>query len=198
MHIAWIRIFGNNGSKKDVLAACDTGSTQTGVDEEIFGKLDLEGREVSCNITGVHGTRLQIIKTVDAKLGPANKASGIAGTFTVFSQRHLEVGKSVYDVTTLKAQDPYLRCVGFKSIDLKDVNVILGQNAYELICSLEYNSGGAKKPWAVWLQLGWTVSGPVPISDLRSGGFTCLAASQADVELAEGSRSVGKWSRTGH
>ena len=177
MQIALIRVFGNNGSKEDVLAACNTGSTQTWVDEEVFEKLDLEGREVSFNVTRIHGTQLQTSKTVDAKLGQANSSSSIAGTFTIFSQRNLEVGKSVNDVTTMKTQHPYLKWVSFKSIDLKVVKIILGQNAYELIRPLECRSGGANKTWAVRLPLGWTVSGPVTISDLRSGGATCHVAS---------------------
>ena len=73
---------------------------------------------------------------------------------------------------------------------MKDVKVILGENAYELIRPLEHKSGGADKPWAVRLPLGWTVGDPVLIGDLRSGSATCHVASQADVELAE---VVKKW-----
>ena len=109
MQIARIRIFGNNGSKQDVLAACDTGSTQTWLDEEIFEKLAFEGQKVSFNVTGIHGTQLQTSKTVDAKLGLANSSRSIADTFTIFSKKKLEVGKTVYDVTTMKAQYPYLK-----------------------------------------------------------------------------------------
>ena len=69
------------------------------------------------------------------------------------------------------------------------MNIILGQNAYELIRPLEYKNGGVIKPWAVKLPLGWTVSGPVPVSELRFSA-ACHIANDDDVKLAE---VVKKW-----
>ena len=42
---------------------------------------------------------------------------------------------------------------------MKDVKVILGQDAYHLIRPLEYKSGDRNEAWAVKTSLGWTVSG---------------------------------------
>ena len=99
---------------------------------------------------------------MQATIGPANCVKNKSKTLRVHSQKNLEVGKSVYNVQEMKETYPYLKCVGFKQIDLKKVPIILGQNAYELIRPLEYKNGGENKPWAVRWPLGWTISGPVP------------------------------------
>ena len=46
------------------------------------------------------------------------------------------------------------------------------------------------KPWAVKLQLGWTVSGPLPVSEIRLSGATCHVANEDGIGLAE---VVKKW-----
>ena len=80
--------------------------------------------------------------------------------------------------------------MGFKENDLKKVTIILVQNAYELIRPLEYKSGGEKKPLSVKLPLGWTVSGPLPVSEIRLSGAACHVANEDDIKLAE---VVKKW-----
>ena len=45
---------------------------------------------------------------------------------------------------------------------MKDVKVILGQDANHLIRPLEYKSGEKSQPCAVKAALGWTVSGALP------------------------------------
>ena len=89
----------------------------------------------------------------------------------------------------MKEKYPYLKCVGFKQIDLKEVAIILGQNAYELIRPVEYKNGGENKPWAIKLPLGWTVSGPVPINQLKLSA-ACHVFNDDDMKLAE---VVKKW-----
>ena len=43
LQIARVRIFGENGLFEDTLAACDTGSTQTWVDDKTLDKLNITG-----------------------------------------------------------------------------------------------------------------------------------------------------------
>ena len=57
MQIARVRIFGQDGQFEDTLAACDTGSTRTWVDEDLLDRLQLDGEPVSLNVTGIHGTQ---------------------------------------------------------------------------------------------------------------------------------------------
>ena len=51
MQIARVRIFGSEGQFEDTRAACDTGSTQTWVDDQLLKKLDLDAETVSLNVT---------------------------------------------------------------------------------------------------------------------------------------------------
>ena len=189
MQIARVRIFGSEGQFENTLAACDTGSTQTWVDDQLLKKLDLDAETVSLNVTGIHGTKTTPCQTAHAAIGPANCVESKAKLIKIHSQSSLEIGTNVYNVQEMKHKYPYLKCVNFKEIDLKKVNIILGQNAYELIRPLEYKNGGVNKPWAVKLPLGWTVSGPVPVSELRFSA-ACHIANDEDVKLAE---VVKKW-----
>ena len=189
MQIARVRIFGQDGQFEDTLACCDTGSTQTWVDESLLEKLDIKGKTISLNVTGIHGTQVTPCRAAQATIGPASCMKHKAKVLTVHSQKNLEVGKSLYNVQEMKQTYPYLKCVGFKQIDLKKVAIILGQNAYELIRPLEYKNGGENQPWAVRLPLGWTVSGPVPVSELRFSA-ACHLSNEDDMKLAE---VVKKW-----
>ena len=153
MQIARVRIFGSEGQFEDTLAACDTGSTQTWVDDQLLKKLDLDAETVSLNVTGIHGTKTTPCQTAHAAVGPANCVESKAKLIKIHSQSSLEIGTNVYNVQEMKHKYPYLKCVNFKEIDLKKVNIILGQNAYELIRPLEYKNGGVNKPWAVKLPL---------------------------------------------
>ena len=189
MQIARVRIFGDEGKFENTLAVCDTGSTQTWVDEDLLEKLELRGEPVSLNVTGIHGTQITTCRAVQATIGPANCMQDKGKLLTIHSQKNLEIGTSVYNVQEMKEKYPYLKCVGFKQIDLKKVAIILGQNAYELIRPVEYKNGGENKPWAIKLPLGWTVSGPVPINQLKLSA-ACHVANNDDMKLAE---VVKKW-----
>ena len=81
------------------------------------------------NVAGIHGTQVTPCRAAQATIGPASCMKHKAKVLTVHSQKNLEVGKSLYNVQEMKQTYPYLKCVGFKQIDLKKVAIILGQNA---------------------------------------------------------------------
>ena len=189
MQIARVRIFGDERQFEDTLAVCDTGSTQTWVDENLLEKLELRGEPVSLNVTEIHGTQITTCRAVQATIRPANCMQDKGKLLTIHSQKNLENGTSGSNVHEMKEKYPYLKCVGFRQIDLKKVAIILGQNAYELIRPVEYKNGGENKPWAIKLPLGWTVSGPVPINQLKLSA-ACHVANDDDMKLAE---VVRKW-----
>ena len=62
MQVARPIIFGQDGQFEDTLAACDTGSTQTWVDEDLLDRLQLDGETISLNVTGIHGTHARQCK----------------------------------------------------------------------------------------------------------------------------------------
>ena len=66
------RVFGGEGRFEDTLAACDTGSNQAWIDEELPNKLKFNGETISFNVTGIHGTELTTCKKVQASIGREN------------------------------------------------------------------------------------------------------------------------------
>ena len=73
MQVARVRIFGQDGQFEDTLAACDTGSTQTWIDEDLLNRLHLDGEAISLNVTGIHGTQSTSCQAVQVTIGQANK-----------------------------------------------------------------------------------------------------------------------------
>ena len=149
--IARVGILGREGQFEETLADCNTGSTQTWVDEDLLDKLELRGKPVSLNVTGVYGTQTTTCRAFQAIIVAGNCMQDRGRLLTVHSQKNLETGTSVYRVQEMLEEFPYLKCVGFKQIDLKDVMIILGQNTNELIRPFDYKNGGQNKPWAITL-----------------------------------------------
>ena len=190
MQVARVRIFGQDGQFEDTLAACDTGSTQTWVDEDLLDRLQLDGETITLKVTENHGTQSISCQAVQVTIGAFTSLKSKGKRLMVNRQKNLEIGRSMYNVHEMKQKYPYLKSVGFKKIDLKKVTINLGQNAYGLIRPLEYKSGGENKPWAVKLPLGWTVNCPLPVSEIRLSGAACHVANEDDIKLAE---VVKKW-----
>ena len=190
LQVARVRVFGAEGRFEDTLAACDSCSTQTWVDEDLMERMHITGDTVSFNVTGIHGTQRTTCTTAQVKIGPANASETNSESYAISSRKNLLVGRTVYNLTELKQKYPHLKCVPFKEIDLSKIKVILGQNAYEMINPIDYKKAGRHKPWAVRLPLGWTVSGPLPTNELKFHGATAQVACAEDVQLAD---VVKKW-----
>ena len=70
----------------------------------------------------------------------------IGDTLTFCSHPNLNVGDMKYDFKTLKQEYDYLLNLPDIEISMKDVEVILGQDAYHLIRPLEYKSAEKSQP----------------------------------------------------
>ena len=64
-----IRVHGNAGSHEDTIALCDTGSSQTWVDQELLEKLNLDGEEVTIHVAGIHAPLLFRVRKLKLYLG---------------------------------------------------------------------------------------------------------------------------------
>ena len=188
LQVAPLRIYAEDGSFVETKAVCDTASSQTWIDEDLIQPLRLEGRNTSMSMTGIHGTKSIDCLKVPVKVGPADEVSDTI-KIIASSYKDLVVGTSVYNVIELSKRYPHLLCIRLKKIDLKEVKVILGQDAYSLIRPLEYKYCGNNYPWAVKVPLGWTLSGPLPNSEKTESSFLSND-SQENQELTE---SVRKW-----
>ena len=164
LQVALLRIYAEDGSFVETKAVCDTASSQTWIDEDLIQSLRLEGRNTSMSVTGIHGTNSIDCLKVPVKIGPADEV-GYTIKVIASSYKDLVVGTSVYNVIELIKRYLHLLCIRMKKIDLNEVKVILGQDAYSLIRPLEYKYCGNDYPWAVKVPLVWTLSGPLPNSE---------------------------------
>ena len=148
----------------ETIALCDTGSTVSFMDQSLVSLLRLKGKESVMSVAGIHGLSDMKTEVVTANVGPSETKT-IGDTLTFCSHPNLNVGNKKYDFQTLKQKYDYLSDLPDIEISMKDVKVILGQDAYHLIRPLEYKSGEKSQPWAVRTALGWTVSGALPMKE---------------------------------
>ena len=63
----------------------------------------------------------------------------------------------------MKSRYPHLKNLPDRSYNLRHVQVILGQDCYDVHHPIEFQKSGHKyAPWAVRTRLGWALSGPLP------------------------------------
>ena len=153
LQVVPIRVHGNAGLHEDTMALCDTGSSQTWVDQELLEKLNLDGKEVTIHVAGIYGTSPIQSRKVEVTLGLAASNAANKCTIWVNSHKNLAVGKEEYDLRPLKRKFGYLSCIRQNTIRLAEVKVILGQDVFPLICPVAYKNGGVNTPWAVKLPL---------------------------------------------
>ena len=144
------------------MALCDTGSSQTWVDQELLEKLNLNGEEVTIHVAGIHGTAPVQSKKVEISLGPAESNAANKCTVWVNSHKNLAVGKEEeYDLRPLKRKFEYLSCIRQNTIRPAEIKLKLGQDAFSLICPVAYKNGGVNtlgSQVANGLDNEWTVA----------------------------------------
>ena len=137
LQVAPLRIYAEDGSFFETKAVCDTASSQNWIDEDLIQSLRLEGRNTSMSVTGIHGTNSIDCLKVPVKIRPAEIVSDTI-KIIASSYKDLVVGTSVYNVIELSKRYLHLSCIRLKKIYLKEVKVILGQDAYSIIRPFEY------------------------------------------------------------
>ena len=138
LQVAAVRLFGLNGRIEDTWALCDTGSIQTWVDDTLIDILGVEGQDITLEVSGIHGTRSMKTRSVPIKVGRKNSSVEDAALVIANCHKSLDIGNSLYNLTTLKDAYPYLRCIQQNRKDVGSVKVILGRDCYFLIRPLEY------------------------------------------------------------
>ena len=75
----------------------------------------------------------------------------------------MKLGDHIVDLQGLKGRYPRLRKLLNQSYNLNEVQVILGQDCYDIHHPLEFKKSDDKTaPWAVKSKIGWALSGPLP------------------------------------
>ena len=174
----------SGSNRLNTYAFLDSGSTVSFVDRSVSEKLRAKGTDVTLNIAGIHGTKDLKTEMVPIKIkGPQSKVHSIEA----FVHPSISLGTTNYDYNKLKQSFNHLNVLPNKTFNLKDVGIILGQDAYELQRPLEYRIGTRSEPFAVLTKLGWVVSGPMTG---RRRQNVCQFAFTEDVKVAE---NIQKW-----
>ena len=101
----------------------------------------------------------------------------------------LKLGDQIVELQELKDHYPHLRNLPDQSYNLKDVQVILGQDCYDIHRPFEIKTSEDKSaPWAVKSKFGWALSGPLPAK--QAAILATTATSIADDKLAN---QLSKW-----
>ena len=169
----------SDGNRLNTYAFLDSGSTVSFIDQSVQEKLRAQGTDVTLKIAGIHGTKDLKTEKIPLKIkGVHSKVHSIEA----FAHPSISLGNKNYNYNKLKQNFNHLSVLPYKSFNLMEVGIILGQDAYELQRPLDYKIGKRSEPFAVLTELGWVVSGPMTGKRRQN---VCHFAFTEDVKVAE-------------
>ena len=156
-----------------------SGSTVSFIYQTVQEKLGAQSTNVTLNIACIHET-----KELNTEKGSSqNKGITFKGaTIKVFEHPSISLGDKNYDYNKLNQSFNHLSDLPNKIFNLKEVGIILGQDAYELQRPLNYKIGTSSEPFAILTELGWVVNGS--ITGKRRQNFRHFASLE-DVNVAD-------------
>ena len=178
----------NRDLSLNVLAMWDSGSSISFVDKSVVSKLHLQGQKASISVAGIHGS--QDVKTKKVPIAvSAHEKSRPLTTVQFYVHEKLKLVDQIVELQELKNRYPHLRNLTNQSYNLNDVQVILGQNCYDIHHPFEFKKSDDKAaPWAVKSKIRWTLSSPLPAK--QAATLATTATSIADDKLAN---QLSKW-----
>ena len=178
----------NRDLSLNVLAMCYSGSSISFVDKSVVSKLQLQGQKASQSVAGIYGS--QDVKTEIVPIAvSAHEKSRPLTTVQFYVHEKLKLGDQIVELQELKDCYPHLRNLPNQNYNLNEVQVILGQDCYDIHHPFEFKKLEDKTaPWAVKSKIGWALSGPLPAK--QAATLATTATSIADDKLAN---QLSKW-----
>ena len=173
----------SGGNSLTTYAFLDSGSTVSFIDQNVKDQLQAKGTDVTLNIAGKHET--QDLRTEKVRITIKGLYSKVHST-EAFAHPSISSGNTTYDNKELKNSFRYLNVLTNRTFNLMEVDIILGQDAYEIQRPLDYKIGTRSEHFAVLTELGWVVSGPMTGKKSQN---VCHFASTEDVKVAENIQS---------
>ena len=166
----------------NVLAMCDSGSSISVVDKSVVFKFQLQGKKASLSVAGIHGS--QDVKTEIVPIAVSAYEKSLPLTTVKFCvHTKLKLGDQIVELQELKDSYPHLRNLPNQSYNLNDVQLIPGQNCYDIHHPFELKkSENRAAPWAVKSKIGWALGGPLLAK--QEVTLATTATSIADDKLA--------------
>ena len=165
----------NRDLSLNVLAMCDSGSSIPFVDKSVVSKLQLQGRKASLSVAGIHGS--QDVKTEIVPIAvSAHEKSQPLTTVQFYVHEKLKLGDQIVALQEMKDRYPQLRNLPNHSYNLNEVQVIHGQDCYDIHHLFEFKKSEDKTAlWAVKSRVGWALSGPLPVKQAATLATTATA-----------------------
>ena len=140
--------------------------------------LNLTGQPVDLNVAGIHGTSDISSKRLLVNVGAQNRK--VNEIITAYGHPNVNDRNRTYNLKHWGETRPHLSVLKKSTVNVKDVNVILGQDCYHLHRATEYRRCGNAKSWALRTKLGWMLSGPLPQQETAKLATTSLVAAERD------------------
>ena len=143
-----------------VLLMCDTRSSISFVKESNVSSLQLQDRKASLSVAGTHGSQDVKMEIVPIAVSAREKSPPLT-TVQFYVHEKLKLGDQIVDLQGLKDRYPHLKNLPNQSYNQNGVQVIRGQDCYDIHHPLEFKKSYDKTaPWAVKSKIGWALSGP--------------------------------------
>ena len=178
----------NRDLSLNILAMCDSGSSILFVDKSVVSKLQIQGRKAALSVAGIHGSQDAKTEIVPIAVSAHEKSRPLT-TVQFYVHEKLKLDDQIVELQELKDRYPHLRNLPDQSYNLNDVQVIFGQDCYDIHHPFELKMSEDKAaPWAVKSKIGWALSGPLPAK--QAATLATTATSIADDKLAN---QLRKW-----
>ena len=187
LHVVRVKLVNENHSMS-MQAMCDKGSSISFVDKSIVSTLLLQGRKTSLSVAGICGS--QDVKTEIMPIAvSAHKNFRPLTTVQFYVHEKLKLGDQIVDLQGLKDRYPHLKNLPNQNYSQNEVQVIVGQDCYNIHHPLELKKSDNKNaPWALKSKIGWALSGL--LSAKQAATLATTATSIADAKLAN---QLSKW-----
>ena len=133
----------NGDLNLSVLAMCDTESSISFVEKSIVSTLQLQGRKASLSVAGIQvsqDVKTEIVQIVVS----AHEKSRPLTTVQFYVHEKLKLGDKIVDLQGLKHRYPHLKNFPNQSLNLNEVQVILGQDCYDIRHPLDFKKSDDK------------------------------------------------------
>ena len=130
------------------------------------------------SVGGIHGSE-DVKKKIVPIAFSAHGKSRLLTTVQFYVHKKLKLGDQIVDMQGLKDRYPNLKNLPNQSYNLNEVQVIIGQDCYEIHHPLEFKKSEDKAlPWALKSKIGWAVNGPLPAKQAANLATTATSVSE--------------------
>lgn len=158
-----------------VLALLDPGSNRTFCSHALASKLGLEGVETTLSLETLDAGRDAVVSEVSLVVtgttGKQNTRIAVHMPRVYAVRRFPELKNSMVSPSDVKAYD-HIKDIEVPQLE-DDVSLLIGQDVPRALVPLEVRYGGENEPYATRTILGWTLNGPLGVTDVNDDKAVC-------------------------